>query len=937
MNPNAIQPWVTPNWLRIHLDRLYGSKGFGSEARAYIEACIGEGPSRKVQGRLGNVVIKFYSQKMDTSLLLESRTGEFPRAVLLERDPDVLAYFAQPPKVHVPVTNKDGKVETMQPYTPDFLVVRSGGIDIQETREDARLAERFLKNPHQFYRGEDGNWHYRAAESHFASLGFRYQLFANSSQPAILVENERFLEDYISEACPPVAEEDMAALTRFVGDTRLIPLRKLLDEGFQADHIFKAIADRQLYVDLSETRLAATEDVTVFADEPTQRAHRLVSRGVHEPALPIPGSMHLRTGSRLRWEGRVWTVHIVSERQIVAQDEQGLVQQIPTEALLMATDARIIEADGVKCAPDIRQLADCSPEELARAAERLQAVREGKSENFSGRSISRYTTRVAHAANDLDALLLLVDRQSERGNREAKISELNEEVVSMAIEAHYNTPEQSTRKGTYEHYLTLCQGRREPSGQLLVPISYATFCRRCNSQESITKRRGRRAAYQQAQIVQAITDTYPVHGVRPHEVCYVDHTIANLATISPSGMALGKPTLTIAVDGNTTHPRALILSYDPPSTRTVLMVLRDYVRRHRRLPRILVVDNGKEFHSRELEHFCKIYGIDLRYRSPGMPRGGSMIERLLGASEEEVLSEMAGNTRGLKKDARITTKSVDPYRRAEWTLYAAYKALDEYLFEIRPNRVHPALGLTPNEFEEQRLQETGAREHRFFKLDENLMLMTSPHAQRAHHKVDRQRGVWVDGVWYRHPALQEVRKGERVEVRVEPWSASIVYVQVKGRWVAAAGSSSRWLIGRTRREVEIALRAESRKSKTEAKKGLISERGRKHKEKLWSPEMFDVRLSVQQREAMHLYGELGMTTAMPLPEQLVPASVPSQAPSAIPPAEVTSPTAAQPNTSEPRPAPAPAAIEQLSQADEEQAASNQEQFSEGLRSQLGYR
>jgi putative transposase len=789
-------------------------------------------------------------------------------AVTLEKDPGVCAYFPQPPAVNLESTDGKGRITTTQLYTPDFLAVRDTEIVVIETRVERRLFDQMLKSPHQFSRDPDGKWHFSPAEKYFSSLGFRYELRTTASLPGKLVENERFLEDYISEDCPPLTDEEAAAIARFIQDRRFAPLHVLLEQGFGSDQIFKAIADSVVTVDLTATLLAATDDVYVYADEATQTAHQLVARSAREPALPIPGSMLLRTGSQLTFDGRKYTVLLVGEREVMLEDENGIPTPMDVGVISRMHDLKMLEADGVKKHADMRQLADCSPGELARAVERLNAARSGESSSFAARSISRFVTQIAHAANDLEALIALVDNRRESGNRKRKVSVLNEEIIAKAISERYNIPEQTTKKGAYHRYLKLCEDKKESSGQDLRPISYPTFCRHCEQQSKTEARRGRRAAYQEAQIYQAIENTYPVHGVRPHEVLYVDHTIANLATVSPHGVPLGKPTLTIGVDGNTTHPRALVLSYDPASTRTVLLLLRDYVRRHSRLPRVIVVDNGREFHSKELAHFCSLYGIDLRFRGAGMPRGGAMIERLLGAAEDEALSEMSGNTRAMKKDTRLITKSVDPFRRAEWTLFAAYQAIQEYLFDVRPNRVHPALGETPNAYEQRRLNETGHREHRLFRLDENLMLMTSPHARRPFHLVDRQRGVWVDGIWYRHPAMAEVKRREKVEVRVEPWNASVVYVLIKNRWVAAVGRSARWLVGRTRREVEISLREESRLSKSAANKGTISANSRKHKEKLWSPVNFDPRLAEQAKEMAYLYSGLNMTNAMPLPKEL---------------------------------------------------------------------
>ena len=78
MSPTAIHPWQPSTALRTHIDKLAFERQLPPAGRTYIDQCIKLGPSRKVQGRLGNIVTRFHSQKMATSVLLESRTGEYP-------------------------------------------------------------------------------------------------------------------------------------------------------------------------------------------------------------------------------------------------------------------------------------------------------------------------------------------------------------------------------------------------------------------------------------------------------------------------------------------------------------------------------------------------------------------------------------------------------------------------------------------------------------------------------------------------------------------------------------------------------------------------------------------------------------------------------------------------------------------------------------------
>lgn len=872
--------------LQSAINSLLFDLAIPAEGRAYVQACIDAGPSRPVQARRGNTLVRFKTRKRDATLMLESRTGEFPAAVLMDRDPDIHAFYDQPQPVELFVTNQNGRVLSRLWYHPDFLVAHKSALIVREYRDEAALVERMAKNPYQFYLDAQANWHYRAAEEKFQKFGLRYEIISNRTLPANLVLNERFLEDYLRGDAPAVRPDITERLRSLVAQRRFVGFRELLDtHEFTADDIFKSVADEIVYVDLARDRLDATDDLHVFVDEVTCRAHQAVRASAQETPLPIPGQLLLRTGTKLIFGGKTFTVLLAGERDVSVRDEHGEISSLALETIRQMNGLKLLEGDGLTCTTDIKQLAHISSEELGRALERLNAVQQNDTSKTSARSLARYRQIVDCAGNDLDAVLALVDSQRLRGNRSARLAETVEELAQRAIEMRFNAPEKPPKKGAYAQYVALCEQWAQEKGEAVTPMSFSTFCKRCNDHESIPKREGKRAAYQKSVIAQVVEVVYPVHGVRPHEVCYIDHTVANLATVGPDGTELGKPTLTVAVDGNTAHPRALVLSYDPPSTWTVLLVLRDYVRRHGRLPRILSVDNGKEFHSKELELFARLYGIDIRYRAPGMPRGGAMVERLLGATEQEVIAHMEGNTRQMK-DPRLVTKSVNPFRRAVWTLTAAYFALEEYLFTIRPNRIHSALGMTPNEYEQRRLQETGARTHRLTAFDENLMLLTCPHAARKYHKVDPRRGIWADGQWYRHPDMDVLKKGEKVEVRVEPWSFSVIYVYVRDHWVAAVGSGSRAYAGRHRREVSIARRAERRRALDAANKDGLSRKVLKSTERLWTPEHYDPRINAQQREMKHLFTRLGMTTALPLPAEAcmeaglsAPASVASALPS----------------------------------------------------------
>ncbi len=233
-------------------------------------------------------------------------------------------------------------------------------------------------------------------------------------------------------------------------------------------------------------------------------------------------------------------------------------------------------------------------------------------------------------------------------------------VEDLATEAskHYNTPE-TDQKNCVGFHVDICDAKFtvDLRGQ-------RTFCKRCDVNESVRKRQGKRVKYQRGKIVQSLDNEYPVHDVRPHAVCYIDHTPAVIATVGPDGVALGKPTLTIGVDGNTKQARAMVLTYGAPSAWTVLLLLRDYVRRNGRLPKIISVDNGKEFYSGALKFFCKLYKIDLRYRSPGEPRG--LPELLIGSHGRRSVA-LRWEITGRCASQAVVPKSINPFGRGVTT------------------------------------------------------------------------------------------------------------------------------------------------------------------------------------------------------------------------------------------------------------------------------
>lgn len=892
MNPRHFQPWSAPPALLSHVDSIFRRTQMPVQGRDYVKHTMSAGPARPVQAHNGGTCVRHYSKKMGATMMLESRRGESVLAWMLECEPGVKAYFAQPTTVDLNIMRADGSRATRTRYTPDFMVIEEQRICMKEVRDGARFNADSQKHPDRYFRDPDGTYRNLPAEQHYKALGLDYEFLVVSELPHRLVENLRFLEDYYRESCPALAEHQRKAIVDKVTADRWVPLRALLNDGVPSDWVYKAIAERAVHVPMETTRISDTDSVKLFMDEETAEIHARIGVLSAEPPPPIPGTLMLRSGSVLTIYDREYHVLLQGERDVMLRDSLGVSVSKSVDEIRLLHERGDAKGEAFRLPSDRTGLWAAPQHKIEKAMRRLRNARDPNQTEYSERSISRFRARIQSAANDIEAVELLIDDEDKRGNQKPRFSETHEELIQKAIDDHYNTGDLPTAKGAYEKYVKSLEDVKEPSGAQIEPISIQTFSRRCKQRTCVRAREGKRAAYQQARIVPLLGNEHVAHGLRPHEVLYVDHTIADIETVSPQGKLLSKPTLTMAIDGCTRHVRAFVVMYEPASAKVVMLLIRAYIAKYNRVPRVIVVDNGKEFHSHEFEFLCRTYGIEIRYRAPGHPRGGALIERSFGAVNEEVLAELEGNSRSMKTSTRLRTGDMLPRNRACWTLTAVHGAISKFLFEEHPNRVHSDLGVTPNEYEEQRKAETGARDHMLVRLDENAMLLTSPHPQRRpKRKVIQGRGVNVYGIYYQHPAFQKVRHGTSVEVRVEWWNASVVYAHVDGRWVTAVGTSARFLSERGNHEIEMAYRAHNQQARDDARKDAKQRAGKSFRSVKLLPEHFDPLLAMQQAEVRRLYeaqGAMG-AAAMAMPRAVAANDSPSSQAAGIPQSDEASP------------------------------------------------
>lgn len=494
-----------------------------------------------------------------------------------------------------------------------------------------------------------------------------------------------------------------------------------------ADHLLKAVVDGALVANLDAEPMYDPRCAWLYRDE-TYREFVLAQQDVHQPGKPA-FVIDIAPGARFRYGADTLTVELVSEKRVVFNRETGHTLEVDRDWLMRGLDGGKIEpmagADGGQL-----RFQDYSEAQLSTILYRKRLL-EGSPYGAmpSDRTLCRYRAKQAIArASGGNEDLALASMTHLRGNRTPR---LDEAVLSMMQDVYVTEWRDASAKSYKTCYAALMvncarNGLKAPSYPTLI-----NFIKRITTDADIRTRQSSRYAYQQQAFVDSLEYEAPVHGSRPLQYVHIDHTLVDIECISArTGRPLGRPWLTFAICATTRRIVALYLTFEPPSYKTVMMVLRDLVRRHGRMPEFVVVDNGADLKSIAFAAFLQMMGTHLRARPKGAPRHGAVLERLFGRANTEYIHNLAGNTKATKHVRMVTGKSL-PSNNAEWTLEALYHGLCYWADIHYANAEHPALAESPVHAFERLLRECGSRPQRRVLFNRDFLVATCPPVDRG--------------------------------------------------------------------------------------------------------------------------------------------------------------------------------------------------------------
>ena len=771
---------------KTQLVDLFDRHGTPRAGRELILRARSQAPVRQVQSRGGNVITLLASAKMAREIRTESRHIEFAAAVDKEFDPSVLEYYAQPCELKLELIDEaTGELRTIH-HIPDFLVIRHDGFTLEEWKSADKLERLAEKYPYRYTRGSDQLWSAPQMEQQLADLGIRYRIRSDADIPQRRVENLLHLADYFHPAAEPCPQETVARLEALLQEHGALYIAELLapPHAFDADAIYKAIADNVVVADLDRETLTQPRRCRLYRDATLREFMAASAAGGI-----IPGQdkfvLDLSVGARFEYESQELTISLAGERELICAQRDGSTVTLSRDWLTEAFTRGQVTALGGPSHGGL-DLARHTKTDLDTALRRQAILQsDGPKAPVSARTRRRWLARQnAALANGAHEVLALVPRTAARGNRTPRLTEHQLDVVQQVIETKWRTHEAKNYKACYRELRVACEtaGIKAPS--------YPTLIERIKAQQrdrDLRTRHGKRIAYQLSEYVDVLYADTPVHGSRPFQYVHIDHTQLDIELISSrTGQPLGRPWFSLAVDAWSRRIVAFYLTFDPPSYHSVMMVIRDMVRRFQRLPEFVVVDNGADFRSTAFETFLQVMQVHLRLRPAGQPRHGAVLERLFGRTHSEYVHNLAGNTKATKNVRMVTGKHL-PVNFAEWTLEAMHHGLEFWATEYYDQERHPALDCSPREAFQRGLKDSGTRPHRKILFNQDFLIATCPPVDREGVRlVHPQNGVKVNEMFFWNPEFRDHRvAGQRLPVRYDPWDASSVYVRVRERWVHA--------------------------------------------------------------------------------------------------------------------------------------------------------
>ena len=701
----------------------------------YVLDVCSSPPDRKVgRRRRRNLILEVPMRNLSAVLQAESLSGEFPFLLELDRRGDVTAAFDQPIAVRLEITDRAGR-RTRTSYTADYLVVYTDRVCAIEVKADRELETLIRVRPDDWRYDRDA-FRYVPAKEYFGALGIDHVVIPNSSFNPIRADNLGILNTVRGLGDTKRYRKTREGLMHLLGDEETMLMADILERIGDTDTtpILQLINEERLFVDLDRVTLS-------------------------DPAS-------------------VWVS--ISATLAVSATEAG------STLLSLMNSSPLSSADVV------------DPRYELEVASRLCVAQGMSNKDRHGNEVSARTARRYR-----DALrcsggnpVSLQPKWENCGNHDLRTGVVHLTYVRGCIHTGKGDPNHPTAVKCFQDYKHGFQRARSDLGFFDErPISRASFYRYWNkamhSDQDSYSQGGRRLQNVESDSLDPRDKSS--FASRPFAIAHIDHWKTDLFLVvgSINGKAIvQRPWLTAMVDAFSGEVLAIWLSFANPSRKSCTMVIRDCVRRHGRLPEMIIVDGGSDFKSCHFQVMLATLGVIRCERPPEDPRFGQEVERLFGAFKDRFVRGMPGYGISIER-SRAVSASFKSDRRATLSLIDAFNVLEAYTFQGYNHNLRPGENWSRYALRE-RLLASFPHCGRSVIWDNRFLVATSIEAPDRTYKLWPGRGLHVNDRWYTAPGLMRYRGYKKdIAVRLEPYADSVVYVCIESKWFVCMNSNTR--------------------------------------------------------------------------------------------------------------------------------------------------
>ncbi|AJY76263.1 DDE-type integrase/transposase/recombinase [Paenibacillus beijingensis] len=807
MNPEQFEVWYIKNQIT-------------DKGKKKIESIRNSQPVRRVKSGKKNVSGIYPSRKMGVSIQFESHKLELSFIYLAEHDPKVIEFFDQPSFVELDYigTIRGGKKKRkVFQYTPDFFTIEESSAGWVECKTEEELQKLSLADPERYCKDENGYWRCPPGEEYAKAYNLKFYVFCSDQIDWVLLRNLKFLEAYF-EHHAHANNDSIAKLISIVEQEPAILLQDLLERAEElaitSDSVYSMIAAGSLYVDLKKYVLAEPLYTHVFTDAEKAAAYVYFTSSNNDCVANEISSVELEIGKSVVWDGRDWEIINTGNTMITIRSAKNVIDLTYDQFESYVKQGKLKGINqSILSHPEVHEaFLKASKEECRKANERFQIIQpylEGQiveKPTVPSRTI-RYWLSKYRLYDQIygNGFIALLPKDHEKGNRTKRLLFETQDLMAKWIEAHYETFKQKKIAEVYGDFLLECNAKG------IKGCSYKTFVKAVRlrpTHEQTKKRQGEKAAYRFESYYLEYHLSTVRHGDRPFEIGHIDHTELEIELIdSHTKKNLGRPWATFLTDGCTRKFLAIYVSFDPPSYRSCMMVLRECVKRWSRLPETVVVDGGKEFSSVYFETVLSAFKSAKKQRPASKARFGSVCERIFGMTNTRFIDNLTGNTQ-ITKNVRQITKKNNPKKLAIWTYGKFTERLKQFVYEVYDQMSHPALGgQSPQEAYLLSMKRCGDRPWMMIPYNETFRILTLPTSDKGTAKVEPGKGFKNNYIYYWSDAFRNPEvEGMQVPIRYEPYNLGIAYAYVNKRWTQCISDYYAVFNGKTEKQIQIATK-----------------------------------------------------------------------------------------------------------------------------------